>query len=105
MVNCYEDNQATIIVVKKGFSPKLRHITRTHKVDLGSLAEVMNEDSFNIQYVNTTEQAADIFTKALQPQKWGAALQMLNIVDFNTLHQPQTLESQNTFKVPSVSVS
>ena len=25
-----EDNQATIKVVKKGFSPKLRHIQRTH---------------------------------------------------------------------------
>ena len=27
-----EDNQATILVVRKGYSPKLRHITRTHKV-------------------------------------------------------------------------
>ena len=29
-----EDNQATILVVRKGYSPKLRHITRTHKVNL-----------------------------------------------------------------------
>ena len=33
----YEDNQAIIIVVKKGYSKKLRHISRTHKVNLGSL--------------------------------------------------------------------
>ena len=26
----FEDNQATSLVVKKGYSPKLRHITRTH---------------------------------------------------------------------------
>ena len=30
-----EDNQATILVVKKGYSPKLRHISRTHKINLG----------------------------------------------------------------------
>ena len=29
-----EDNQATILVVKKGYSPKLRHVSRTHKVNL-----------------------------------------------------------------------
>ena len=27
----HEDNQAAILVVKKGYSPKLRHISRTHK--------------------------------------------------------------------------
>ena len=36
----YEDNQAAITVVKKGYSKKLRHISRTHKVNLGSLKEV-----------------------------------------------------------------
>lgn len=30
----HSDNQATILVVKKGFSPKLRHISRTRKVEL-----------------------------------------------------------------------
>ena len=33
----HEDNQATILVVKKGYSPKLRHVNRTHKVNLGGL--------------------------------------------------------------------
>ena len=35
----HEDDQATILVVKKGYSPKLRHITRTHKVNLSCLSE------------------------------------------------------------------
>ena len=62
-----EDNQATIKVVLKGYSPKLRHILRTHKVNLGSIKEVVDEDSAIIEYIVTTEQAADIFTKALTP--------------------------------------
>ena len=34
-----EDNQATMLVIKKGYSAKLRHINRTHKVNLGCLKE------------------------------------------------------------------
>lgn len=58
----HEDNQATILVVRKGFSPELRHISRTHKVNLG-------ERNIDLRYVDTNEQAADIFTKALPPHK------------------------------------
>ena len=75
----HEDNQATILVVRKGFSPKLRHISRTHKVNLGSLSEVMAEPNIDLRYVDTNEQAADIFTKALPPHKWAAALALLGI--------------------------
>ena len=61
----HEDNQATILVAKKGYSPKLRHISRTHKVNLGCISEQLAEGShISIQYVDTAEQAADIFTKA-----------------------------------------
>ena len=74
-----EDNQATILVVKKGYSPKLRHIQRTHKVNLSSLSEIFEDPSVELDYVVTDEQAADIFTKALPPQKWGNALTLLGI--------------------------
>ena len=74
-----EDNQATILVVKKGYSPKLRHITRTHKINLSCLSEVFAEGDVTIEYVDTKDQAADIFTKALPPQKWGAALNLLGM--------------------------
>ena len=76
----HEDNQATILVAKKGFSPKLRHISRTHKVNVASIAEMLQpETGVEIEYVITTKQAADIFTKQLAPQKWDAALRLLGI--------------------------
>jgi len=62
-----EDNQATILVVRKRYSPKLRHISRTHKINLSCLSEVFHEDSAR----KADDQAANIFTKALPPQKWG----------------------------------
>ena len=70
----HEDNQATILVGKKGYSPKLRHVSRTHNVNLGCISEQLVPGSgISIQYVDTTQQAADIFSKALPPQKWDNA--------------------------------
>ena len=75
-----EDNQATILIAKKGFSTKLRHIQRTHKVNLGCLAEQFGEDTnINIYYIDTNEQASDISTKGLERQKWGNALNLLGV--------------------------
>ena len=74
-----EDNEATIKIINKGFSAKLRHVSRTHRVNIASLKEQFDMPNINLDYVNTAEQAADIFTKALEPQKWGAALTMLHM--------------------------
>ena len=79
-LKCMQDNQATIIVAKRGYSPKLRHVARTHRVDLSSVAEVLEQDGCSIEYIQTHLQAADIFTKALGPQKWGPALKMIGLI-------------------------
>ena len=76
-----EDNQATIRVVCKGYSSKLRHVGRVHKVDLSSIKEEIDKDDVDLEYVGTDDQCADVFTKALEPQKWGPALIMCNIVE------------------------
>ena len=40
----HEDNQATILVAKKGFSSELRCVQRTHKVNLACVAEQLESD-------------------------------------------------------------
>ena len=60
----------------KGFSPKLRCLARTHRVALGAIHDIPQESDVTIEHVGTDEQAADIFTKALEPQKWGPALKL-----------------------------
>ena len=72
-----EDNQATIKVIRKGYSHKLRHLPRVHKIDLGSIKELLDDGHFEIDYVPTDEQAADTFTKALPVHKWDHALELL----------------------------
>ena len=74
-----EDNTATIKVFRKGYSNKLRHVARTHKLDLGVVKEAIDDHSVDLEHVETDKQAADIFTKDLPPNKWPAALTLLGI--------------------------
>ena len=56
------------------------HILCTHKVNLASLSEVIEHSpSASIDYIDTKEQAADVFTKALEPLKWPNALKLLGM--------------------------
>ena len=76
--------------MKKGYSKKLRHISRTHKVNLGSLKEVCVKDTNSeLVYIETKKQAADIFTKALSPSLWDPALEMLGIQKKERPLQPE----------------
>ena len=79
-----EDNEATIKIAKKGFSPKLRSLARTHRVSLGAIHDAVTQDDVKLEHISTNEQAADIFTKALEPQKWHNALQLLGLQLFKT---------------------
>ena len=61
---CLEDNDAVIKMIIKGRSPNLRHVGRTHRVDLDWLFErIMKDPGIFVKYVGTKEQLADILTK------------------------------------------
>ena len=53
-------------MIIKGRSPNLRHVPRTHRVDLDWLFERVSLDpGVLIKYVGTKEQLGDILTKKL----------------------------------------
>ncbi|CAE7259976.1 unnamed protein product [Symbiodinium sp. CCMP2592] len=76
---CYQDNSAVIQIVQSGYSAKLRHVSKTHRINLSSLYEVFEDPHTNLGYIATDKQCADIFTKALPPVKFPAALQLLKM--------------------------
>ena len=78
---CTQDNQSTILVSTSDYSSKLRHVARAHRVDLSCVAEVLESAQCDTDYCVTDKQAADIFTKALEPQKLGPALKMIGVTD------------------------
>ena len=69
----FEDNDAVIKQTIKGRSPNMRHVARTHRVDLDWLWERIRDDpGIYIKYVGTKEQIADMFTKgSFTTEQWG----------------------------------
>ena len=68
----------------KGRSPNLRHISRTHRVDLDWLIERIKVDpGIRMKYVGTNQQLADMLTKAsFTVQKWLEMLKLHQIGEF-----------------------
>ena len=82
-----EDNSATILAIKKGYSPSLRHLPRTERVSLGSLHELFHEQDGHDCRHGTIElvhhegalHKADIFTKDMQPKPFKEKLLLMNV--------------------------
>ena len=77
-----EDNQATTQILKIQKNPTLRHINRTHRVNVSWLCEAFkNLKEIELKYCKTDAMAADIFTKAFtDPIKWNAALDLIGTI-------------------------
>ena len=77
----FEDNDAVIKQCIKGRSPAMRHVSRTHRVDLDWLWERIRMDpGVNIKYVGTKDQIADIFTKgSFSADQWGRLCRLAQI--------------------------
>ena len=79
-LQCWEDNEACIAIVKKGFSAKLRHLSKPHRINVASMCETVNgHQDIKLSYINTSEQQGDPLTRALSVQKWSYALDLLYI--------------------------
>ena len=76
-----EDNDAVIKICIKGRSLMLRHVSRTHRVDLDALYLIIASDSgVAIRYVNTKMQIADIFTKgSFTAEAWRTLCKLLQV--------------------------
>ena len=77
----FEDNDAVIKMTIKGRSPFMRHISRTHHVNLDPLFDRMNLDlAIQIKDVNTSKQMADILTKgSFSRERWSQLTQFFNL--------------------------
>lgn len=74
------DNTQAIAAVEGGYSQKLKHITRTHRVNIGFLHDLFCEgDNAEVEYCPSSEQEADIFTKCLGAVHFAAARAMIGV--------------------------
>ena len=52
---CQQDNASVIQIVHGGYSPKLRHVKKVHKLNLSALYEVFEDPSVKLQYTKTQD--------------------------------------------------
>ena len=75
-----EDNQSTIQVIKTGKNPTMRHISRTHGVNVSWLHDCYARGIFTMTYQTTDGQSADIFTKVFRDSvKWDHARKLIGV--------------------------
>jgi len=65
----FEDNEAGQRIIETGKNPSMKHIGRTHRVDLAWLHERYIHKNFLIRRCDTKDQAADIFAKSFPSSK------------------------------------
>ncbi len=82
-LRCYEDNQAALAILTKGYSSKLRHPSKFHRVNVASTCQAFEEPDIDAEYIDTKKQRADIMTKALSVGQWATALDLLHILDLS----------------------
>ena len=82
----FEDNEAVIKMIMKERSPKMRHVSRTHRVALDWLFDRINLDpKIQIKYIDTKSQLADILTKGnFTRDEWNHLLCLFNISHFSS---------------------
>ena len=77
-----EDNEAVINIVRKGRSPALRHVQRTHRIVLDWTYDLIRQnDGIWLRYIGTKDQIADLMTKGfLNSTLWSHLCQLIGVV-------------------------
>ena len=96
----WEDNQAPLQVLKTGKNPTMRHLGRTHRVNLAWLSEVFRDNKqVSVKYCQSADQAADILTKAFSnPHQWRHVCGLIGIVNGNSNNYGKNADKYNADK-------
>ena len=70
-----------MIVAETGRNPSMRHIGRTHGVQIGWIHETFKRGTAVLHYVPTDKQRADMFTKMFREvAKWNSAVELIGML-------------------------
>ena len=75
-----EDNESTAAIIRTGRNPTMRHLSRTHGVNVSWLHDLYSKKTFGVVCSRTEAQCADVFTKAFRElPKWQQAIRLIGI--------------------------
>lgn len=75
----WQDNNAVLQVLKAGYSAKLRHCNRVHRVNVASLSESLQDPTVRAERCPTDMMKANGLTKIIQPNVWTSTLQQYGL--------------------------
>ena len=78
-IKLYEDNQAALRIIETGYSPKLRHIGKSQRVDIAFVSDCCEQRGVLPEYIATDKQKGDFLTKNLARDKFCKALDLVGI--------------------------
>ena len=84
-IEVMEDNEACIVALKKGYSPSMRHVSRTQRISVGFVSDCftlpnLNDGGISIIKAATADHKGDMFTKFLGPTDFEKACRMIRMV-------------------------
>ena len=101
-----EDNQATIRILESGKSPAFRHADKTQRINLGWLSEQFRRKHYQLAYISTSLQAADILTKPFTSiDKWTKALKLIAVGEIKSNARSSGTVAAPPSTVPSAAAS
>ena len=66
----HQDNETLLKVLASGYSAKLRHCNRVHRVNIASMSEQLESPQVTAVYCKSESQIASGLTKVILPAEW-----------------------------------
>ena len=76
----HDDNESMWKICRSGKNPTMRHLLRTHGVSVAWLKEQFDTGNYDLRYVPSSLQAADIYAKDFDnADKWNANCRFVSL--------------------------
>ena len=99
----YEDNETCSLAIRTGKTVSLKHLNRTHRVDIAWLHERLNDEAFVLHDCESSKMRADIFTKPFTDKgKWAHACEQIAHVTFDTRNTLEQRAASSTSRGATV---
>ena len=78
----HHDNETLLKVLVSGYSAKLRHCNRVHRIIIASMSEQLAEPHISARYCKTEDQISNGLSKIIAPAEWPRTLEQFGLHSF-----------------------
>ena len=75
----HQDNETLLKVLVAGYSAKLRHCNRVHRINIASMSEQLAEPHISARYGKSEDQVSNGLTKIIAPAEWPRTLEQFGL--------------------------